>query len=95
MTAYDIIKKPIITEKSELIRKNFNKFTFEVDRRANKLEIRSAVEAIFGVKVEEVTTLNIKPKNKRHGQRPYVTTTKKKAVVKLKDGDTIKYFQGV
>lgn len=47
MTIYDIIKKPVITEKSELLRRTFNKFTFEVDRSANKVEIRNAVERLF------------------------------------------------
>lgn len=65
MTIYDIIKKPVITEKSELLRRTFNKFTFEVDRSANKVEIRNAVERLFSVTVEEVATLNMKPKMKR------------------------------
>lgn len=95
ISVYDVVKKPITTEKSELLRKNFNKYTFEVDTRANKLEIKDAVEKIFGVKVESVTTLNVKSKPKRHGMKIYMTSQVKKAVVKLKDGDSIKYFQGV
>ena len=95
MTVYEIIKKPVITEKSELLRRNFNKYTFEVDRRANKIEIRKAVEKIFGVTVESVATLTSKPKTKRHGMKLYKTPLKKKAIVKLKDGDNIKYFEGV
>jgi len=92
---YNVIKKPIISEKAELLRREFNKYTFEVDKRANKLEIRKAIENIFDVKVETVTTLNVKPKEKRHGMRLYKTPLKKKAVVKLKDGDKITYFEGV
>lgn len=95
MTIYDIIKKPVITEKSELLRRTFNKFTFEVDRSANKVEIRNAVERLFSVTVEEVATLNMKPKMKRHGAKVYYTAPRKKAVVKLKAGDSIKYFEGV
>lgn len=95
MTHYDIIKKPIITEKSELVRRELNKYTFEVDKRANKIEIGKAVENIFGVKVVSVTTLNIKPKEKRHGMKLYKTPLKKKAVVELKQGDKITYFEGV
>lgn len=95
MTIYDIIKKPIITEKSELLRRSFNKYTFEVDRAANKVEIRDAVEKLFDVKVLDVATTISKPKMKRHGIKVYYTTPKKKAIVKLKEGDTIKYFEGV
>lgn len=92
---YDIIKKPVITEKTELLRRNFNKFTFEVDRSANKIEIRNAVERLFSVTVVEVATLNMKPKMKRHGAKTYYTAPRKKAVVQLKDGDSINYFEGV
>lgn len=95
MTQYDIIRKPIVTEKSELLRRESNKYTFEVDRRANKIEIGKAVEKIFDVKVVSVTTLNIKPKDKRHGMKMYKTPLKKKAVVELKDGDKITYYEGV
>lgn len=93
MTAYDIIKKPIITEKSELLRREFNKFTFEVDKKANKIEIRKAIETIFNVKVIDVTTSNIKSVSARHGQRFYMTQAKKKATVTLAEGNTITYFE--
>ena len=95
MTFYDIIKKPIITEKSELLRRNFNRYTFEVDKAANKVEIREAVEKIFNVKVLDVNTTIVKPKMKRHGAKVYYTAPRKKAVVKLKAGDSINYFEGV
>ncbi|BDU49525.1 50S ribosomal protein L23 [Haliovirga abyssi] len=95
MTIYEMIRKPIITEKSELLRREFNKYTFEVDKRVNKLEIKNAVEKIFGVTVESVATITSKPKTKRHGMKLYKTPLKKKAIVKLKDGDNIKYFEGV
>ena len=61
MTAYDIIKRPVITEKSEMLRREYNKYTFEVNTKANKIQIRKAVEEIFNVKVESVSTLNSKP----------------------------------
>ena len=95
MTIYDIIKKPIITEKSELLRRNFNRYTFEVDKAANKVEIREAVEKIFNVKVLDVNTTIVKPKMKRHGIKVYYTAPRKKAIVELKEGDSIKYFEGV
>ncbi|MCF2611473.1 MULTISPECIES: 50S ribosomal protein L23 [Fusobacterium] len=92
MTAYDIIRKPLITEKTELLRREHNKYTFEVNRKANKIEIKKAVEEIFNVKVAEVATVNIKPVTKRHGMKLYKTQAKKKAIVKLASG-TISYFK--
>ena len=95
MTAYDIIKKPVITEKSEMLRREYNKYTFEVNTKANKIQIRKAVEEIFNVKVESVSTLNSKPVVKRHGMKLYKTQAKKKAIVKLAQGNTITYFKEV
>ena len=92
MTAYDIIRKPLITEKTELLRREHNKYTFEVNRKANKIEIKKAIEEIFNVKVAEVATVNIKPVTKRHGMKLYKTQAKKKAIVKLASG-TISYFK--
>ena len=94
MTAYDIIKRPVITEKSEMLRREYNKYTFEVNTKANKIQIRKAVEEIFNVKVESVSTLNSKPVVKRHGMKLYKTQAKKKAIVKLAEG-TITYFKEV
>ena len=95
MTAYDIIKRPVITEKSEMLRREYNKYTFEVNTKANKIQIRKAVEEIFNVKVESVSTLNSKPVVKRHGMKLYKTQAKKKAIVKLAQGSTITYFKEV
>lgn len=92
MTAYEIIRKPLITEKTELLRKEHNKYTFEVNKKANKIEIKKAVEEIFDVKVANVSTLNVKPVTKRHGMKLYKTQAKKKAVVELASG-TISYFK--
>lgn len=94
MTAYDIIKRPVITEKSEMLRREYNKYTFEVNPKANKIEIRKAIEEIFDVKVESVATINCKPIVKRHGMKLYKTQAKKKAIVKLSKG-TITYFKEV
>lgn len=84
----DIIKAPIITEKSSDLAQN-NVITFSVDVHANKTEIKQAVEKIFNVQVESVNTINVKPKKKRVGR--YVGKTKKvkKAIVKLKEGSSI------
>lgn len=84
----DVIKAPIITEKSSDLAQN-NVITFSVDVNANKTQIKQAVEKIFNVKVESVNTINVKPKKKRVGR--YVGKTKrvKKAIVKLKEGSSI------
>ncbi|MFA6708733.1 MAG: 50S ribosomal protein L23 [Fusobacterium sp.] len=92
MTAYEIIRKPLITEKTELLRREHNKYTFEVNKKANKIEIKKAVEEIFDVKVANVSTLNVKPVTKRHGMKLYKTQAKKKAIVELTSG-TISYFK--
>lgn len=92
MTVYDIVKKPVITEKSEILRRDYNKYTFEVSPKANKIEIRKAIETIFNVKVESVATMNVKPVTKRHGMKLYKTQAKKKAIVKLAEGHKITYF---
>lgn len=68
-TTYDIIKRPIITEKAVKDNEKNGVLVFEVDMKANKIEIRKAVEEIFGVKVKEVRTLIVKPKPKRFGFR--------------------------
>ncbi|MBC2856331.1 MULTISPECIES: 50S ribosomal protein L23 [unclassified Cetobacterium] len=95
MTAYDIVKKPVITEKTEILRRDYNKYTFEVNTKANKIEIKKAIQTLFNVKVEDVATLNVKPVTKRHGMKLYKTQAKKKAVVKLAAGNTITYFTEV
>ena len=84
----NIIKAPIITEKSSNLAAN-NTITFSVDIRANKTQIKQAVENIFNVKVENVNTVNVKPKKKRVGRYVGKTNKVKKAIVKLKEGSSI------
>ena len=95
-TAYDIIKRPIITEQS-MEAATFKKYTFEVAKDANKIEIAKAVEEIFGVKVASVNTLTVPGKEKRMGAgRPGMTRTWKKAYVQLTaDSKTIEFFEGM
>lgn len=88
MKKYDIIKGPIITEKSSEIAQN-NQITFSVDVKANKIEIKNAVEKLFNVKVESVNTINVRPKKKRVGRYPGKTNKVKKAIVTLKEGSSI------
>jgi len=85
----DIIKAPIITEKSADLAQNMNTITFSVDPRANKTEIKQAVESIFNVKVESVNTINVKPRKKRVGRYVGKTNKVKKAIVKLAEGSSI------
>lgn len=85
----DVIKAPIITEKSANLQQNNNCITFSVDIKANKVQIKQAVEKIFNVKVESVNTINVRPKKKRVGRYVGKTNRVKKAIVKLKEGSSI------
>ncbi len=90
-SAYDIIKRPIVTEASTDAA-TLNKYTFEVDRKANKVEIREAIESIFSVRVVKVNTLWRRGKPRRRGRSTGRTPDRKKAVVTLAPGDTIEVF---
>lgn len=93
MEARDVIKRPVITEKSmDLL--NDRKYTFEVDPRANKTQVKQAVEEVFGVKVAEVNIMNYKGKFKRMGRYTGYTNKRRKAVVTLtEDSKEIEIFQ--
>ena len=95
-SAYDIIKRPIVTEQSMMEAAN-KKYTFEVAKDANKIEIAKAVEEIFGVQVAKVNTLNMKGKAKRVGRYPEGRRPNwKKAMVTLTaDSKTIEFFEGM
>ena len=84
----EILKAPVITEKSE-IAKEAGKYTFKVDPKANKLEIKEAIEKIFNVKVIAIRTINVKPKKRRVGRYTGLTNRTKKAIVTLEEGQTI------
>ena len=84
----EIIKAPVVTEKSENEKAN-GKYTFKVDPKANKLEIKEAIEKIFKVKVTSIRTLNVKPKKRRVGRYYGLTNRTKKAIVTLEEGQTI------
>ncbi len=90
--ARDIIKRPIITEKSyDLMTQN--KYTFEVDKKANKIEIKKACESLFEVKVAKVNIINVRPKKRRVGRHEGFTPSMKKAIVTLAEGQTIEKFE--
>ena len=85
----DLIKAPIITEKSADLAQNKNTYVFSVAVNANKTQIKQAIEKIFNVKVESVNTVNVKPKKKRVGRYVGKTNRVKKAIVKLSEGSSI------
>ena len=84
----DVIKGPIMTEKSNDLKAN-NIVTLSVDPKANKTQIKQAVEKVFNVKVESVNTVTVRPRKKRVGKYTGYTNKVKKAIVKLKDGSSI------
>jgi len=93
-TSRDIIKRPVITERSTEQMED-NKFTFEVDLKANKTEIKKAVEEIFGVKVAKVNTIRVPAKQKRVGRYVGMTSEWKKAIVTLaEDSKPFSFFEG-
>ena len=90
-----VIKRPLLlTEKGNVLRETQSQYLFEVDRRANKLEIRDAVEKLFNVKVTDVRTMIVRGRMRRMGRGYAKTKNWKKAIVSLKEGDTIEFFEG-
>ncbi|MFY9174074.1 MAG: 50S ribosomal protein L23 [Peptococcia bacterium] len=91
LNPHDVLIKPIITEKSTGLMGE-NKYTFKVDKNANKIQIKQAVETIFKVDVTDVKTLNVTGKLKRQGRTEGMTPNWKKAIVTIKDGQTLPIF---
>lgn len=92
--ARDVLKRPVISEKSVGLLED-NKYSFWVDKAANKIEIKHVVEKMFKVKVVDVRTINIKGKMKRVGRSQGMTPDRKKAIVTLQAGDRIEGFAGL
>ncbi len=90
-----VIRRPLVTEKSTIARETSNVVTFAVDPRANKHEIRDAVQAFFSVKVEEVRTIRMPRKSRRLGRFVGRKPEWKKAIVRLAEGQSIEFFEGV
>jgi large subunit ribosomal protein L23 len=95
MMDYDLLRRPLITEKTNIQKEVSNQVTFEVDRRANRVEIKRAIEKIFKVNVVSVRTMQVKGKRKRRGRILGKRRDWKKAIVTLKPGDRIEFFEGV
>jgi large subunit ribosomal protein L23 len=94
MDIYQVIKKPLITEKGTRQKESHNQVSLRVDRRANKMEIRQAVEQLFKEKVLVVKTMNMTGKKRRVGRNLGTKSDWKKAIVKLAPGKTIEFLEG-
>jgi len=91
---FNLITRPHITEKVMLLKEEGNKVVFRIRRDTNKIELKKAIESMFNVTVEAINTLTVKGKKKRLGQHEGRRSDWKKAIVTLKEGDTIEYFEG-
>ena len=94
MNIYEVLRRPLVTEKSTRLSEN-DKYVFEVDKKASKDQIRQAVEKAFKVSVTGVNIIRVPGETKRVGRRAVTRQSWKKAVVTLKEGDKIQYFEGV
>ena len=97
MNPYKVIIRPIDTEKTRYQASELGQYTFEVDRRANKIDVKRAIEAIYGIDVAVVNVMNMPAKvSRRHGRRRVVRrATWKKAVVTVAEGQRLEVFEGV
>ena len=94
MNIFDVLRAPQMTEKTLSLKEEANQFAFEVDPRANKIQIKESIEKSFKVSVLKVRTMNVRGKKKRLGRYQGRKSSWKKALVTLKKGDTIEYFEG-
>lgn len=95
MDVYQVLKRPLITEKGTRLKEQSNQMIFEVDRRANKVMVRNAVESIFRVKVLSVKLMSVRGKERRVGKNMGRRPDWKKAIVRLGPGENIEFFEGI
>lgn len=95
MHPYEVLRRPLLTEKTNLQSDAENRYSFEVDRRANKLQVKDAVEKAFNVEVVAVNIINVPSKQRRLGRQVGHRPAWKKAIVKLAAGQRIQLFEGV
>jgi large subunit ribosomal protein L23 len=95
MISHETVIRPLITEKTGIQKELNNQLTFEVDRRANRIEIKQAIESIFNVRVAAVKTMQVTGKTKQRGRINGKRRDWKKAIVKLMPGERIEFFEGV
>ncbi len=91
---HEVIRRPIFTEKATYLKESENKLVVEVDRNANKIEIKRAFEELFNVKVEKVATINVRGKKKRWGRTEGRTSGMKKAIITLGKGEKLDFIEG-
>ncbi len=95
----EILKKPILTEKASALTEKLNRFSFKVDQRANKLEIKQAIEKMYGVNIQAINTMVVFGKTKSRNTKAGVVSGHapkyKKAIVTLKDGETIDFYSNI
>lgn len=95
----EILKKPILTEKASLLTEKLNRYAFKVDHRANKLQIKSAIEKMYGVNIQAVNTLVVFGKTKSRNTKAGIVTGNaakyKKAIITLKEGETIDFYSNI
>lgn len=94
MNAYEVLKRPVITEKNTMLQGQ-NKYIFEVDKAANKAQVKEAVEQVFKVNVKAVNIISAPGKRRRVKRRQVVAPGRKKAVVTVQQGQRIELFEGV
>ncbi len=93
MNPFQILSKPVLSEKSTVVRENLKQYTFKVDLRATKNDIRKAIESVYGVKTIKVQTLITRGKVVRKGQHVSMTSKTKKAVITLAEGAKLPHFE--
>lgn len=95
MHLYEVLRRPLITEKNTILQQQQNKYAFEVAKETNKPQVKQAVEKAFKVKVTTVNMMTVPGKSKRVGKRVIQTRPWKKAIVTLQAGNKIEFFEGV
>ena len=95
MHLYEVLKRPLATEKSNRLKDDYRQYAFQVDERANKLEIKQAVEKAFKVNVVDVNVMNSSHKRRRYGRRVLYKPASKKAIVTIAANQRIDLFEGV
>lgn len=95
MINFEVIKRPLVTEKGNLLKELYRQYSFEVNPDANKYQVKDAVESLFKVHVADVKTIRIRGKNRRVGKHIGKRSNWKKAIVTLKEGEKIEFFEGI
>ena len=94
MNVFDVIREPKLTEKTLSLKEEVNQFAFSVDPKANKIQIKESIEKSFKVSVLKIRTMNVRGDKKKLGRHEGYKSSWKKALVTLKEGETIEFFEG-